>query len=469
MVRDDRGEGKLIVRVTESSANPLKVAAQLLDSSLVEIAEPDLSTEWESRAFRLPDDSLLDKQWHLQNKGGLQLTQGADARVIEAWELMKSLGSESITVAVLDDGVDIRHPDLRDKIVFPVDFGTYSGSRGTHGTACAGVAVGAAGGGAIVGAAPNARLMPIRMGDISNASIERYFEYARRNGADIVSCSWGAKDPFAPLGYLGSSAITRCAREGRDGRGCVIVFAAGNHNVDINGASRADQFAIHPEVIAVSAISSLDRKSSYSSFGREIALCAPSSAGRGGYGGRGILTADVVGEGGYSSGDYTRTYDRTTGQFQDTFGGTSSACPLVAGVCALILSVDPSLTSRQVRQLLKDTARRSGDHNREVEDPSNYDQNGHSIYFGYGCVNAAEAVRQIIGDGEDPPDRVFLEQVLDKAADRPSLRAALTHAICGIGTEPNASVAIRNLVDEVAKITDNHRPTRDWFCSQLSS
>ena len=146
-------------------------------------------------------------------------------------------------------------------------------------------------------------------------------------------------------------------RNGRNGLGCVIVFAAGNSNHDINDpdGGTVDGFATHPDVIAVAACNSRDERSNYSNFGKEISLCAPSS----GMGGRGILTSDVRGtfqfhgvtyEAGYEAGDYTRT-----------FGGTSSATPLVAGICALLLSVNPALTAKQVKEILESTARRIGD------------------------------------------------------------------------------------------------------------
>ena len=84
----------------------------------------------------------------------------------------------------------------------------------------------------------------------------------------------------------------------------------------------------------------------------------------------------VTHEMGYAAGDYSFT-----------FAGTSSACPLVAGVCALILAATPSLNGKQVREILKRTARRIG----RDED---YEPDGHSPHFGYGCVDAEAAVKE---------------------------------------------------------------------------
>ena len=399
------------VRTTPDAPNPLKVAEKLQqDGGVVALAEPDLATPGRLMAFQMPADAFIKEQWHLKNDGtqfgsSLGLKPGADARVVAAWHRMQSLGSPACVVAVIDDGFDLTHPDLagNSKVVAPWDFTTNTSDpapkrfhpdarRGDyHGTACAGVAIGNASGGGIIGAAPGCRFMPVRWNSsISDDTIRRQFAYVASQGAWVVSCSWGVAAEEFYLSTAMDEAIAECATEGRNGLGCVIVFAAGNANHDINDpqSGTVDGFATHPDVIAVAASNSRDQKSNYSNFGKEIAVCAPSS----GAGGRGILTSDVRGtflhqgvtyEAGYEAGDYTRT-----------FGGTSSAAPLVAGICALVLSVNPALTARQVKGILQSTARKIGG-------PETYDDNGHSIYFGYGCVDADAAV-QMAFDSMEP-------------------------------------------------------------------
>jgi subtilisin family serine protease len=393
-VKEAREEDGLIVSVTRKSPNPIKVAAGLQESDVVTIAEPDLATKTALKSPSMPIDVLISDQWHLRNTGfhrnsRIGFVKGADARVLEAWTEARTTGSAEVIVAVIDDGFDLSHPDFSapGKVVHPWDF-TRRNSHPTpeqgdwHGTACAGVAVAAAGGGSVVGAAPGCTLMPIRWGpDLSDGQIEAWFKYVTQKGAWVVSCSWGAQNPFFPLSTRAERALERCAKSGRGGRGCVIVFAAGNDDRDINDPRRGtvDGFAIHPNVVAVAASTSRDARSDYSNFGKEISVCAPSS----GAGGWGILTDDVTGLNvstgrplGYAEGDYT--YD---------FGGTSSACPLVAGVAALVLSVNPTLTSAEVKALLQESARKIGDN-------GSYDAAGHSHQFGYGCVNAVEAVKR---------------------------------------------------------------------------
>jgi Subtilase family len=395
-IQEARGADGFVARVTPESPNPIKVAYALQQDPAIRLAEPDLASRAALRERRLPIDSLLREQWHLRNTGrhrgtDVGFVRGADARVLDAWEAAGTTGRADVVVAVIDDGFDLDHPDfaMPGKVVQPWDF-IRRGSDPRpeegdwHGTACAGVAVAATGGGNVVGAAPGCALMPVRWGpDLSDAQIEAWFDYVTRNGAAVVSCSWGAANPYFPLSTRVYRAIEACAKRGRGGRGCVIAFAAGNANRNINDPVKGtlDGFATHPDVIAVAASTSRDMRSNYSNYGAEISLSAPSN----GAGGWGILTADVTGVDtrtgrarGYAPGDYT--FD---------FGGTSSACPLVAGVAALVLSVNPKLTSAEVKRILQRTARKIGP-------PGNYDSGGHSLTFGYGCVDAATAVRAIL-------------------------------------------------------------------------
>ncbi len=394
-----RPNGEMIVQVTPQSDNPLKVAARLQESPLIRIAEPDLATSGKLHAFTLPTDSRLIDQWHLNNTGfhrgtNVGFLKGADARVIAAWERGGSLGSPNVIVAVIDDGFDLSHPDLMGdwKVVAPKDFTRNSADprpdpifEDWHGTACAGVAVGNADGTGIVGTAPHCRFMPIRWSrGISDKSIEDWFGYAREQGASVISCSWGVDAKVFRLSTRMMRAIARCVTDGRNGLGCVVCFAAGNENRDVNSATSVAGFALHPDVIAVSACNSRDKRSSYSNFGKEIWVCAPSS----GAGGWSITTADVTGQ--YSRGNQTFEAGYSPGAYTDEFGGTSSACPLVAGICALLISVDPTLTAVRIKDLLRRTSRQIG-----LAD--SYDASGHSAQFGYGCVDAAAAIDAVLG------------------------------------------------------------------------
>lgn len=373
-------------------ADPVLVSARLQDEHVVAVAEPDLVTL--RQPFQL-SDRLFDRHWHLNNTGShagrsFGYKAGADARVVEAWYALGNRGSDAAIIGIIDDGFDFRHPDLRGKEVLPWDAtrsspdlaapDTLAEMSDRHGTACAGVAAGRAEAGDIVGAAPNARIMPVRIGpDLRTDELARAFGYLSANGAWVVSCSWGPAAALYPMSQRIANAISDCARRGRGGKGAAVLFAAGNSNVSINDATHYNGFAVHPDVIAISSSTSLDQRSDMSNFGREISVCAPSGGG----GGWAIVTDDVSGSpivfgeapsGRHDPADY---YAR--------FGGTSGSCALVAGICALILSAAPHLSPGELRSILERTARRIGD-------PENYDASGHSQYFGYGCINAAAAV-----------------------------------------------------------------------------
>jgi subtilisin family serine protease len=369
--------------------NALKVANRLVEEGLALAAEPNFLRRMARRLPKsaignpqseIPNDPLFPRQWHLENTGRNGAKRGADVKAIEAWTLTK--GSRRITIAVIDDGFDLGHPDLSDrgKIVAPYDFGEDDldpspGLRDAHGTACAGVAT-AVGGNrlGVTGIAPGCRLMPIRipLDGLDEAAIARAFRWAAARGADVISCSWGPADGTGvkePLPLIVKAAIDQAVEKGRKGRGCVICFAAGNGDEPVE----LDGYASYLKVIAVAATTDQDRRAWYSDYGKAISIAAPSSGGR-----NGIWTTDVQGRRGYNPRD----------DWTGDFGGTSAACPLVAGVAALVLSVNPGLTAPEVRDVLQSTA--------DKVDPrgGRYDARGWSAYYGYGRVNAARAVRE---------------------------------------------------------------------------
>jgi subtilisin family serine protease len=393
------------VRLTHvSEENPLKIAAKLQKRKEIKTAEPDLSFQI---AFQYaPSDTLYPEQWHLKNRGDkIGLAAGADVKAEEAWEY--TLGSREITVCVMDDGFQLDHPDFVSpgKIVAPRDFGQEDfdpnpvSEDDNHGTACAGVAVAEHNGAGVVGLAPGCSFMPVRTsGWLSDQSIVDLFQYAIDNHADVISCSWSAAAIYFPLSAKMEGIIHKAATQGRsNGKGCVILFAAANDNSPLNddkdGQLYHQGFALHPDVIAVAASNSLDKRSSYSNYGPELAICAPSS----GSPGRRVVTTDRRGTKGYSTDDYT--YD---------FGGTSSSTPLAAGLAALILSVNPELTSAEVKDIMMETADKIDLENGQYVD-------GHSPLYGHGRINAHKAVALAAGDSEERlPEVLFMEHRVNK-------------------------------------------------------
>ena len=398
----------------QATENPIKIANRLAADDKVVMSEPNMAIA--SKSHYVPVDTLFNDQWHLFSTGGLLVSPTAHIDAVHAWDVTR--GERSVIVAVADDSCDLAHADFQGtgKIVAPRDFGGRDFSPlpelvdDNHGTACCGVAVAEETGTGVVGVAPGCALMPIRTsGYIDDASIEELCDWVIDHNAAVLSCSWGAAARYFSLSLRMRTALTRAATLGRGGKGCVLVFAAGNENRPVNGTINEsgwpgnqpngptnwlNGFANHADVVAVAASSSMATKSAYSNWGREISVCAPSNnVGPRTYPrvttpvtGRGVVTTDRVGAGGYSSTDYT-----------NTFGGTSSACPTVAGVAALILSAHPTLSAAEVRDILETTADQIID---STPDPQlhrsfgAYDATGHSQWFGRGRVNAFRAVTE---------------------------------------------------------------------------
>lgn len=382
-----RGPNVLVARVSANSPNPIKTAALLQKSCLVKIAEPDIDTILDQ--YFLPTDNLMGSMWHLQNNGfvpdaNVQLRRGIDAKVVAAWRKLGSLGSANVNIAVVDNGFDLTHPDLKNKVIRPFDFWNNTpqvlqgDARYTHGTPCASVALAASNGVGMVGSAPNARFIPVSGTSFSVRTTESIFNYCVNNGADIISCSWGSTDPNYQLNAEKQQIIANAARRGRNGRGCVILYAVGNDSLNY-----VNFYAQHPDVIAVGACTSQGIHAPYSNTGMEVTICAPSN------GDWPIIAARAW----WDQGDPREQGERrywidgfSRGNQYKHFGGTSSATPLVAGICALMLTANPDLTAREVKQILIQTADKIGN-------PGEY-INGHSRKYGYGMVNAERAVAE---------------------------------------------------------------------------
>lgn len=375
------------------------IANQLLEREDVEYCHPEL-------VQRLARRVIFPQQWHLKATIINGQIINASANVEAAHALTQG---EGITIAVIDDGFDISHEEFSSsgKIVAPRDFrsGDNNPSPGNgddHGTACAGVAC-ADGRFGASGVAPRARLMPIRMPlAIGSQRIADAFLWAADKGADVISCSWGPADgrwwrPDDPLHHTEFPlpdnirlAINYAVTKGRGGKGCVVFFAAGNGNESVDN----DGYASYEKVLAVAACNDRSRRSVYSDFGKAIFCAFPSSdfafpeEGRPAPLTPGIWTTDRRGRTGYNPDPETGTIQGDlAGNYTNSFGGTSSACPGAAGVAALVLSRNPSLRWDEVKDILRRSCERI--------DPQGgqYDANGHSRFYGYGRLNAETAVR----------------------------------------------------------------------------
>ncbi len=296
---------------------------------------------------------------------------GADVHALAAWTV--TTGSAEIRVAVLDEGVDTAHPYLQPAVAAEADFvdgnpHARPDRNDAHGTACAGIILSQDA--RVRGLAPGVRLVAARIAksdawgfwvfdDFDTAdAIDWAWEEA---GADVLSNSWGGGPPADVI----TRAFERARTLGRGRKGSVIVVAAGNEQGPVSFPGTL------AEVLTVGASNQWDKRKTKTSqdgeswwgsnYGDSLNLLAP---------GVGILTTDIHGSRGYTSG-------LTVG----TFNGTSAATPYVAATAAMMLSLKPSLKEERVRELINATAdplTRSGNWNR---------------FLGHGRLNAYAALR----------------------------------------------------------------------------
>jgi kexin len=364
----------------------IELANQLLALPEVRHAYPNLWKIPNKRA--VPNDPLYGDQWHLKNTGQGGGLVGADVRIEDAWDTYRGAG---VVIGVVDDGLEEAHPDLSANVLAGQGWNYSTGTSNPgpvgpddgHGSAAGGVAAARGFNGVgVTGAAPYASLIGINLLSNSTDANEAAALVWRKNVIDIYSNSWGPSDAgtdLNPVPAVVEAAILDGVTTGRGGKGNIYSWAGGN-GLDDADNSNYDGYANSRYTIAVGAITNLGRQSWYSESGANLLVCAPSNGGS-----LGIATTDLTGDSGYSP-----LAGYGGGSYCDDFGGTSSACPLVSGVIALMIEANSSLTWRDVQQILAVTADRNDSTNAE------WRQNGAGYWinhgYGFGRVHATRAV-----------------------------------------------------------------------------
>lgn len=353
-----------LVEDAAGSGDGLDVAERLRGVAArgVQQALPNLHVRLEAAAEPYtPDDPMLLDQWYLER-----------LRMTDTWGVHR--GDPGTTIVVIDTGCDPDHPDLVAKLdpgLDVVDGDTdpsfEPGFQGNaHGTACAGIAAAATDNGAgMAGVCPDCRLRCVRMlteADIPLSAHLDAFNFAIEVGAAVVSNSWGFAQAM-PVPQPMADAIDNVFRNGRGGKGALVVFAAGNEDREIG----PDELLALPSVLTVGAIANFDDKTAFTNFGAAVELVAPV----------GTVTADISGTEGYSATDYTTS-----------FGGTSSACPVVAGVAGVLASAAPDRTAAELYDVMIRTASPA-----PLAVP---DESGHDPVYGYGVVDPVSALTELL-------------------------------------------------------------------------
>jgi len=302
----------------------------------------------------------FDQMWNINPNSVYQesgiVKDDADIHLLQAWE--KTYG-EGVKVAVIDDCFDAQHSDLIANVYKTYDVNhDDSNVQGynCHGTEVAGVIGAVKNDFGIVGVAPKVQLILIKI-DLEYSSESDYvkaFEYAKHLGAKVINCSWGSNHE----GEIFADELKSL----RDS-GVITVFASGNDGISLDMDGFDDE-SEDPNVIGVGATKGeTNDYAPYSSYGKNIDIMAPG----------GSLDLGVI-----VLGDDEQYFEST---------GTSYSSPTVAGVIALMLSLNPSLSFDEVYDKITKNADKIG-----IENGAHY-INGFDIRRAYGKINALKSLQ----------------------------------------------------------------------------
>ena len=261
------------------------------------------------------NDTDFGKLWGLKNTK----VPGIDINICDAWSITKG---EGVKVAVVDTGIDKTHHDLNDNI-HPLSYDSKQKTNSSikyrsHATHVAGI-IGAEKDNKlqVVGVAPKSKIMdvsnPLSIGPTISEDLADAINWAVKNGADIINNSWGDQGGYYYRNFRSSlleSAIDNALKNGRNGLGTIMVFASGNRfplRIDYPGN-------YHDDILVVGAINYRGNRASFYAYGSDLDVVAPG--------------VDI--------------YSTVPHQSVKKYNGTSMAAPHVAGIAALILSINPN-------------------------------------------------------------------------------------------------------------------------------
>ncbi|MBS1533751.1 MAG: S8 family serine peptidase [Bacteroidetes bacterium] len=353
--------------------NSIESSNYFYETGLFADVDPGFLFDFKSNLVEEPcsNDSQLNEMWGYQNSANPNI----DINMCQAWNITEGNG---IKVAIMDSGVDKTHIDLSANID-PSSFDTCFGNGSSpsqlywdHATGVAGIIAAVKNNETMIaGVAPQSKIL-----DISNKFLTQYAQFPEQlanginwawmNGADVINNSYGDQGGNYYNYYHSAileNAFENAITQGRGGLGCVVTFSSGNWtNVDYPANS-------NPDFLVVGGINSTGERSVYSSnvnssaFGQTLDVVAPGSN---------VLT---LANGDETINDY----------------GTSISAPHVSGIAALILSVNPCLSQKQVVKIIEKTSQKVGNYNYiQTDQRPNGTWNNE---MGYGLVDAYAAVQ----------------------------------------------------------------------------
>jgi subtilisin family serine protease/subtilisin-like proprotein convertase family protein len=311
----------------------------------------------------LPTDSFFGLQWQLEHRQSDGSSGGVDLNARAAWPFSTGKG---VTVAVADTGIELNHPELSASVAGQPHFSfllqTTNGAPvdrlvvGAHGTEVSGLIAADLNHARMVGVAPGANLsswVVVNTNQLlaSDELLMDMYQY-QSNLVGVENFSWGhAGLNQNPISLLEQIGISNAVNLGRAGRGVVMVRSAGNDRIAAGNAND-DGYRADPRVITVGAVRIDGRAASYSDPGACLLVGAPS--GDTDTNPTGLFTTDLLGPDGANVFNFFPPNEDLSGYVFNSlaFSGTSAAAPQISGLAALLLSVNPALTYRDVQQIL---------------------------------------------------------------------------------------------------------------------
>ena len=453
------------------SSNALSAASALMQQDNVAYAEVDRLAEF----YEIPDDPYYQYLWNLNNTGQehyyvirhlgpyndtLSMMSGASGADIDALAVYENPPEKAKipVAAIIDTGVDLDHPDLSDNIwvnadeipgdgidndhngfiddINGWDFGDLLFGSGDndptdsegHGTHIAGTIAAATNNGVgIAGIMPECKIMAVKIDPLPLvSSIAQAVIYAADNGADAINMSFGLAYPSP----LMEEALAYAYR-----KGVILCAASGN-----SGSAELNYPATSQYVIAVGATNSMDRVTTFSTYGDHIDISAPGEA---------ILslranTTDMYGS------DYPQEPGvHVVDDIYYVASGTSMACPHVVGTAAYLRAISPGISPSEAENILISASD-------DITDPfgAGWDLPGWDMYSGHGRVNLAktiEAAPDIQIGIESPSPFAILQGSVEISGFASGSELSGYALEYGEGADPTSWTTIENGLMAVAK------------------